>query len=73
MANETNMRHCKKCGELRQRIDTGYFPDSRNKRYVDEHGKTWSGHTCPTCFKDKMKHGMKKMRFTRKIIGSVNE
>lgn len=40
---------CRKCGEPKLRKSVGYFPDGRNKKFVDENGKQWVGRKCPGC------------------------
>ena len=43
---EVNLRKCKICGEMKQRILDGKF-DDKNKRWKDETGKVWNGSICP--------------------------
>ena len=53
---------CKKCGALEVRKQDGFFPDGRNKKYVDGSGKQWVGRTCPKCVRHKSKDHIKKKR-----------
>lgn len=62
---ESDKVHCRKCGELKVRILDGKFPNSRDKRFRDESGNLWNGRTCPSCHKNKIHEGMKKLRFVR--------
>jgi hypothetical protein len=45
---EQNLRICKVCRIIKQRIEVGKY-NSKDKKYTDEHGKSWNGSTCPTC------------------------
>jgi hypothetical protein len=58
---ETNLRACKKCNVLKQRIEVGKF-DARNKKFIDEHGKLWSGSYCPPCNQERVKLAMRIKR-----------
>jgi hypothetical protein len=58
---ETDLSTCRVCGKIKQRRFVGKF-DDRNKKYVDENGKLWSGRICPSCHKDRVKHRMKRLR-----------
>lgn len=65
--NESNLTHCKICGELRTRIEDGKFPNSKNKRYKDEEGKLWNGRVAPCCHGIKIKENMKRLRWQKKL------
>lgn len=45
---ESNQVQCKICMQLKTRIHSGYYV-SKNKKFVDETGKLWSGRYCPSC------------------------
>lgn len=62
---EKNLRQCKQCGEKKLRVLAGRF-NHKDKKYVDDSGGTWNGNTCPSCHKDKVKHGMRYNRFERR-------
>lgn len=75
--NEIRMP-CKICGELKIRQHSGYFPGSKNKKYVDENGLLWNGKTCPQCVVVKARLTMRKNRFkeiikTRETIVELDE
>lgn len=59
---EKNYRICKSCKKIKIRIQNGKFPNGRDKRWIDDGGKQWSGSTCPDCVKDKSKERMKAKR-----------
>lgn len=59
---EENVTKCRECGALELRIQKGYFPDGRNKKYVNSEGLQWVGHKCPRCVKVKAKNHIKKKR-----------
>lgn len=67
MSIEVSRRICKVCGELKDRILVGKF-DSRNKKYHDETGKTWNGHTCPSCVVLQSRLNMSLLRVKRKNV-----
>ena len=46
---EENISKCRKCGKLEVRRQDGYFPDGKNRRFVDANNKLWSGRKCPGC------------------------
>jgi ssDNA-binding Zn-finger/Zn-ribbon topoisomerase 1 len=70
---EANKVHCKKCGEMKVRVEAGKFPGVPNKRYEDEHKNLWNGRTCPQCHLLKVKEGMKKLRFVRRLSAGAGE
>lgn len=60
---ETNLRICKQCQQLKTRIDAGKFNSTKkDKKYVDETGKLWSGSLCPECNKIRLKDVMRNKR-----------
>lgn len=63
---ESNLSKCSICQEIKPRIQDGYFPDGRNKKYVDEHGNPYIGRKCPDCVKGMMKKNMSSLRSGRK-------
>lgn len=46
--SEINLHECKKCQQKKLRVLAGRYPSNNNK-YTDEHGRLWSGRTCPDC------------------------
>lgn len=58
---ENDLSTCRVCEKIKLRKLVGKF-DDRNKKYVGACGKLWNGRVCPQCHRDKVKHGMKKMR-----------
>lgn len=59
---EIDVSQCRKCGKLEVRRQDGYFPDGRNKRFVNAEGDQWNGRKCPGCQKDKSKEHIKQKR-----------
>lgn len=59
---EADKKQCKQCGQIKLRILAGRFPNLRNKKYEDEDGLLWNGHTCGRCHQEKMKLNMKSKR-----------
>ena len=66
MAEEVDVCQCRKCGGLKVRKQDGYFPDGRNKRFVDEKGGQWSGRACPICVRNRVKESIKQKRANAK-------
>ena len=64
---EQNKTKCKICNIVKTRIEAGLYPDSRNKRYLGEDGKHWSGLVCSQCHEQRMKDRMKNLRFKRQL------
>lgn len=60
--SESNLRKCKSCKELKNRIQDGKFPNGRDKRWVNENGKQWNGSKCADCVIAKSRETMKKIR-----------
>lgn len=59
---ESNLSHCKLCGQLKVRTEAGKFPGSENKRFVDDNGDLWNGRKCPQCHKLNIRKGMNLLR-----------
>ena len=59
---EVDVSQCRKCGKLEVRRQDGYFPDGRNKRFVNAEGKQWSGRACPDCVCKRVKEQVKEKR-----------
>lgn len=62
MEDEINVSTCRKCEKPEVRKQDGYFPDGRNKRYVDANGAQWSGRACPACVRKRVKEQVKDKR-----------
>jgi hypothetical protein len=60
--SESNLRKCKDCGELKNRIQDGKFSSGRDKRWLDETGKQWNGSVCPNCQRNRVKLRVKMLR-----------
>lgn len=59
---EVNLRRCKFCNGLKQRIEAGKFPNGKDKKWRDESGKLWSGNLCSDCNVNRSKEVMRKAR-----------
>jgi hypothetical protein len=51
--SETSTIKCKNCGETCVRILAGKYPNGKDKKWVDEDGREFSGLTCSQCVVDK--------------------
>lgn len=58
---ESNLRICKVCKLLKQRIEAGKY-NIKDKKYTDENGKAWMGSTCYECNKNRLKTHMQMKR-----------
>jgi hypothetical protein len=67
---EINKRLCKCCGQLRQRIEDGKYPNGKNKKWRDEDGKLWSGSVCGQCNNGRAKEVMRKARHDKVNSGT---
>ncbi len=63
--SEINKRVCKGCGEEKNRINNGRYPNGKDIRYIDENGKEWSGKYCPKCHKDNTAIRIKTRRHSK--------
>lgn len=63
---EINKSKCSVCQGIEIRIQNGFYPDGKNKKWVDESGDLWVGRKCPKCVKLGMKGRMRKLRSERK-------
>lgn len=59
---ELDVSQCRKCGKLEVRRQDGYFPDGRNKRFVNAENAQWSGRSCPNCVRKRVKEQIKQRR-----------
>lgn len=62
MSHEVQTRTCRDCKENKTRIQFGSFPKGKNKRWIDENGKQWSGTRCPDCQRKKALENMQRLR-----------
>lgn len=65
MTEERNLRKCKVCEKLQNRIQNGTY-DGYHKRWVDDSGAPWNGKVCPTCQRVQARSMMQKLRETRR-------
>lgn len=66
---EQDKSHCKECGQIKTRINTGEkYPNGSTTKYRDDKGKLWSGRRCPDCQKAKAKVNMKKLYQERREV-----
>ena len=54
MDKEHSVIVCRHCGETKIRYFAGYYPNKRDKKWVDENGLEFSGKTCSLCHKEKV-------------------
>ncbi len=59
---ESDISKCRGCEKLEVRKQDGFFPDGRNKRFVNAEGEQWNGRKCPGCQKLKSKVNIKQKR-----------
>ena len=59
---ESDYSKCRRCETLKLRKFVGYFPDKRNKKYVDEEGSQCRGRICPDCVRKEVKSKIKGKR-----------
>lgn len=46
---EYNVIQCKRCQKTMKRFYVGRYNNLKDKRYVNEEGREFSGHVCPDC------------------------
>lgn len=59
---ESDISKCRECGKLEVRKQDGYFPDGKNKRFVNGAGQQWNGRKCPGCQQSNSKLNIKQKR-----------
>lgn len=67
MDNSSNTKEfsiikCKGCGEEKKRILFGRYPNSKDKRWVDDTGREFNGRMCPSCNSRKKAQQQKNKR-----------
>ena len=62
---EKNKRLCKRCSQLKERIEDGKYPNGRDKKWRDESGKLWSGNICGECNNSRSKEIMRTTRHAK--------
>lgn len=73
MEQEVDICQCRKCGKLEVRKQDGYFPDGRNKRFVNLEGAQWNGRKCPGCQQKNSKvHIQEKRKKAKNADPSAN-
>jgi hypothetical protein len=64
---DSDLSKCRKCGKIKVRKFVGYFPDGKNKKFVDEHGKQYRGRACPDCVRLEVRTKIKEKRNNEKM------
>lgn len=63
MENEAkDKRICRECRVIKTRVGAGRYPNGKDTKWVDEHGKQWNGNMCPSCFKYRTRFKTKERR-----------
>lgn len=70
---EENISKCKGCGKLEVRKQEGFFPDGKNKRYIDGDNLLWNGRTCGKCVQLKSRTYIKEKRQKEKDAKPGND
>lgn len=65
---EVQHKHCKDCGELKQRISDGRFGTKKDKRWRGVCGRLWNGSRCPECHAELAK-ALQKARWAKQNEG----
>jgi len=63
---DEDISNCRVCGKLEVRRCVGYYPDGRNKKFVDASNALWVGRKCPGCIRNKAKLHIKEKRAKKK-------
>ncbi len=70
MEEESDLSTCRKCEKIQIRKFDGYYPDGRNKRFLDGNGSLWSGRACPDCVRKRVRTQVKDKRKKAKDANS---
>jgi hypothetical protein len=49
MSNDYSVIVCKVCNKEHKRYFAGRYPNGKDKRWIDEHGREFSGKVCAGC------------------------
>lgn len=52
---QADLRKCKVCSELVPRLFKEYYPNNKDRKFVDLNGSQWNGNVCPKCVRNKAK------------------
>lgn len=66
MAENSTIR-CKQCGEFKNRLLAGKYPDGKNNKWVDDQGRQFNGNVCPECH-SKMVYERKRLKKLNKYV-----
>lgn len=65
---ETSTIMCKGCGKTRTRYYAGRYPNKKDKKWVDESGREFSGLMCPICHNDNCIKNNKAKKAAKHIL-----
>ncbi len=65
---EKDIRECKVCKQMKERIMVGRFPNGRDKKFANANGVLWNGRICPDCHRDGTKDRQLKERHAKKNV-----
>lgn len=65
---ETSVIKCTFCTKVCTRYLAGRYPNGKDKKWVDEKGREFSGRTCPPCHSNRIAKN-KRRRIKEKIWG----
>lgn len=68
---EVSIVTCKCCKVTMNRYLSGKYPDKRNKKWVDENGREFSGTICPTCHVKRVALRNRNRRKLRKMLKEI--
>ena len=63
---ETSTVRCTYCNKTCIRTLVGYYPNGRDKKWVDDKGFEINGRCCPSCHKEKMALNLKLRRYNER-------
>lgn len=59
---------CKHCKKTKKRTFTGYYPNGKDKRWIDaETGREFNGRLCPPCDSEKKSRNQRLKRKVNRI------
>jgi len=64
--NDFSIIVCKECEKECKRYFAGRYPNGKDKRWIDDSGREFSGKVCPSCHANKCAKRIAKKRDSKK-------
>lgn len=65
---ESSVIKCSRCYKVVTRYLAGRYPNGKDKKWVDEKGREFSGRTCPPCHSDRAAGNNRRRRSSKEQL-----